>query len=311
MYDKHVPVLLEESLVALNIKPDGIYVDATFGRGGHSKAILDKLGPKGKLIIIDKDPSSISIANKIAANDNRLISCHGSYADIKNFISKLDLIGKVNGVLADLGVSSFQLDTAERGFSFMSDGPLDMRMDPTSDSLPAKDWINNAELDEIKRVLKVYGEEKCSAKIARAICESRIQKPITTTKELADLIYKTIGKREKHKHPATRSFQAIRIYINQELEDLECFLAEVESVLAPSARLAIISFHSLEDRIVKQFIQDKTKVKDNFPKNLPIKHDMLIQPNFTKIGKFIIPSDLEIDNNVRSRSSKLRIIEKN
>lgn len=307
--NKHVPVLLDECIEALSIKPNGVYVDATFGRGGHSRQILDKLGIDGKLIVIDKDPSSIEIAKEIAEQDQRLIPMHGSYKNIRQFLNSLGLFGKIDGILLDLGISSFQLDTPERGFSFMHDGPLDMRMDPTSGE-SAKDWLDRAEVDEIKTVLKVYGEEKLAGKIARAIVKRREESTIETTKELSELIYSTIGKREKHKHPATRSFQAIRIYINKELEDLEIFLEGIEDILNIGGRLAIISFHSLEDRIVKRYIQEKSKVKDNFPKNLPINHDMLIQPVFKKIGKFIIPSDLEIKDNVRARSSKLRVAEK-
>ena len=248
----HVTVMLHEAVDALAIKPDGIYVDGTFGRGGHSRLILSKLGPNGRLLAIDRDPLAIAEAQRI--DDPRFEMIPGAFSGLVGYLAERDLVGKIDGLLLDLGVSSPQLDDAERGFSFQKDGPLDMRMDPTS-GISAADWLAKAEADDIAWVLKEFGEERFAKKIGRAIVHDRVEKPFTRTRQLAELIARLIPNKEKNKHPATRSFQAIRIYINSELEEVERAMEGALTVLAPAGRLAIISFHSLEDRLVKQFIR--------------------------------------------------------
>ena len=245
---EHITVLLHEAVEGLAIKPDGIYVDGTFGRGGHSRLILQQLGPNGRLIAIDRDPQAIAEAAKI--QDPRFEIVHGPFSGIASYLDERGLLGKVDGFLLDLGVSSPQLDDAERGFSFMKDGPLDMRMDPTSGQ-SAAEWLARADVDDIAWVLKTFGEERFAKKIGRAIVHDRVEKPFTRTRQLAELIARLIPNKEKNKHPATRSFQAIRIYINSELEEVERAMEGALTVLAPAGRLAIISFHSLEDRLVK------------------------------------------------------------
>ncbi len=307
MTTEHQAVMLQEAIAGLNIKPSGIYVDATYGRGGHARAILAKLNAHGKLLVMDKDPAAISDARQLAAADARVSIFAGSFKNIGELCQQMGVVGKIDGVLFDLGVSSPQLDQAERGFSFMRDGKLDMRMDHSS-GISAAEWLAVASAEEIAAVLKNLGEERFSNRIARAITSKRIQQPITTTKELADIICAAIPVKEKHKHPATRSFQAIRIYINQELEDLSAALKQVTEVLNAHGRLVAISFHSLEDRIVKQYIAQQAK-GDDFPHLLPIKHSEL-HPKLRKIGKAIKPSVEELAYNVRARSATLRIAEK-
>jgi len=303
----HTSVLLQESIAALNIKPAGTYVDATFGRGGHTREILKKLDPESTLVVIDKDPQAISVAEEIAASDTRVKVFVGSFKNLQKFCSDLNIVGKVDGILFDLGVSSPQLDQAERGFSFMKEGALDMRMDPTS-GISVAEWLAAADENDIAKVLKTLGEEKFSKRIANAIVNTREKSPILTTTQLAELISNAVPFREKHKHPATRSFQALRIYINQELDDLTTVLEQVIPVLAEKGRLVVISFHSLEDRIVKQFIAKHAK-GDDFPHLLPVTQSQL-SPKLKKIGKVVKPSDLEIDQNVRARSAVMRIAEK-
>lgn len=307
MKDTHIPVLAKESIEALAIKPSGFYVDCTFGRGGHSKLILDRLGADGKLMVIDRDHLAIKSAKDLAQKDKRIIVKTGSFKNLYDFAQEEKVVGKIDGIFLDLGVSSPQLDDPKRGFSFMHDGPLDMRMDSTQE-ISAKEWVNSASQDEIINVLKVYGEERFAKRIASAIIEVRKSKPISTTRQLADLISSSIPKKEKNKHPATRSFQAIRIFVNKELEDLNILLDDVLKLLAKGGRIAVISFHSLEDRIIKQFIKTHSS-GDKYPKDLPIKYD-LIKPDLIKIGKFILPSTSEIEDNPRARSAKLRIAEK-
>lgn len=303
----HQPVLLEETLTALNIKPEGCYVDGTFGRGGHSQEIIKQLGDNGKLLAFDKDPQAIEQANKIAANDDRLQVRRGSFTQLKQTVEELDWQGKVDGIFLDLGVSSPQLDDAERGFSFQSDGPLDMRMDPDN-GMSAAQWLASAEERDIMMVLFDYGEEKFARRIARAIVEARQEKPINTTKQLASIVAAANPSREKNKNPATRSFQAIRIYINQELEDLKTCLAQANDILAPGGRLVVISFHSLEDRIVKRFIREQCK-GDDFPVDLPVMHAQLNQ-NMKMIGKAIKAGRTELKENPRARSAVMRIAER-
>ncbi len=302
----HKPVLLEECIEALSIKPGGIYIDGTFGRGGHSQEILKRLD-NGQLIAIDKDSEAVKYALE-HIKESKFSIYHGSFEQISDFAQKAGVFGKVDGILLDLGVSSPQLDKAERGFSFLKDGPLDMRMD-TTQGQSAKDWINSAGEADIANVLRDYGEERFAKRMARAICEYRVSKPFETTIELADVIAKANPKWEKYKHPATRAFQAIRIYINQELESLRRLLDNVLACLAPHGRLAIISFHSLEDRMVKRFMRDKAR-GEVMPRKLPIK-DIEMQGRVLKvIGKAIKPKDTELQNNQRSRSAILRVGEK-
>jgi 16S rRNA (cytosine1402-N4)-methyltransferase len=303
----HKPVLLEETLTALNIKPDGCYVDGTFGRGGHSQEIIKQLNENGKLLAFDKDPQAIATANKIAANDERLHVKRGSFTQLKQTVEELGWQGQVDGIFLDLGVSSPQLDDAERGFSFQSDGPLDMRMDPDS-GMSASQWLASAEERDIMMVLFDYGEEKFARRIASAIVTARQEKPINTTKQLASIVTAANPSHEKNKNPATRTFQAIRIFINQELEDLKTCLAQAIDLLAPGGRLVVISFHSLEDRIVKRFIREQCK-GDDFPVDLPVMHAQLNQ-NMKMIGKAIKARRTEIKENPRARSAVMRVAER-
>lgn len=301
----HLSVLLDEAIEGLAIKPDGIYVDGTFGRGGHSKAVLDRLNEKGRLLAIDKDPEAKAVATKNFSNDPRFYFEQGSFAQMETFAKKL-FNKAVDGVLLDLGVSSPQLDDAERGFSFRMDGPLDMRMNPTQKQ-SAADWINQASGEEIAKVLWEYGEERFSRRIAKAIITARAEKSILRTQQLADIIARTVP-HEKHKHPATRSFQAIRIFINEELEDLAKGLQAALEVLNVGGRLSIISFHSLEDRIVKQFMNTLAKGDENLRK-LPLSEEQL-GIRLRVIGKPIKPQEKELAENIRARSAILRIGEK-
>ena len=305
---KHISVLLDECIEALAIKPNGIYIDATFGRGGHSAHILDALGEKGRLIAFDRDPQAIKAAERFA-DDKRFSIIHSPFGDMAEEIEALGLTGKIDGVLMDLGVSSPQLDDAERGFSFLRDGPLDMRMD-TSRGQSAADWLANAEEQDITQVIKEFGEEKFGKRIAHAIVNTRQETPITRTAQLAKIIDEAVPVKDKFKHPATRAFQGIRIYINAELEQLRVGLKAATQVLAKEGRLAVISFHSLEDRLVKRFIRDQSKGKV-VPHNLPITQAEIDADKVLKaLGKAIKPSEQEIANNVRSRSSVLRVAEK-
>jgi 16S rRNA (cytosine1402-N4)-methyltransferase len=285
----HQPVMLNEVIEYLNIKSKGIYVDGTFGRGGHAMAILQKLSAEGRLLAIDKDPAAVAAAQELT--DERLQVKQGSFTQLQTWIEQLNLVHKIDGILLDLGVSSPQLEDAARGFSFLKDGPLDMRMD-TAHGIDAATWINNARSEEIAEVLKEYGEERFSYRIANAIVRERKAARITTTKRLAEIVTQANPKWERHKHPATRSFQAIRIYINNELNDLPIALKQSLEVLAVGGRLAVISFHSLEDRIVKRFMREHNR------KSLRI------------VGKIIRPTAEEIVKNVRARSAILRVGEK-
>ncbi len=304
----HESVLLQEAVDALNIASDGIVIDGTFGRGGHSRLILKALGDTGRLLAFDKDPQAIAFADEHFGADQRFSIVQDSFAQIKEQAEALGLFGKITGVLFDLGVSSPQLDQAERGFSFMKDGPLDMRMNPEQ-GISAAQWLAKAKEGDIRHVLKVYGEEKFAGRIARKIIEMRDEQPITTTRQLAKLIDEAVpGKREPGKHPATRSFQAIRIYINQELSDLEKGLQAAFDGLAVGGRLVVISFHSLEDRIVKRFFKKLSK-GDDFPKDLPVRAED-IKPQVKLLGKPVRPNEVEVDENVRSRSAIMRVAEK-
>ncbi|SHO56723.1 16S rRNA (cytosine(1402)-N(4))-methyltransferase RsmH [Vibrio quintilis] len=310
---QHISVLLNESLEGLNIKPDGIYIDGTFGRGGHSKAILSELGPEGRLFSIDRDPQAIEVAQMI--DDPRFTIIHGPFSGIAEYAKEHHLAGTVDGVLFDLGVSSPQLDDADRGFSFMKDGPLDMRMDPTS-GIPVSEWLTDAELDDITWVLREFGEERHARRIAKAIIsyrENEENEPLLRTRQLAQLIADVAPKSFKEKkHPATRSFQALRIYINSELEEIDIALKGALSVLAPEGRLSVISFHSLEDRMVKRFMRKESRGPE-VPHGLPLTEAQiqeLGQASLKTVGKAIKPSKQEVELNSRSRSSVLRIAEK-
>lgn len=303
----HQSVLLNESIEALAIKADGVYFDGTFGRGGHSRAILNKLNGQGQLFAIDKDPAAITYAKEHFDADKRLHMIHGSFADIRQFAEENQVLGKVNGILLDLGVSSPQLDNPERGFSFMQEGPLDMRMDLTQ-GLNAEQFVNQASAEEMAEIFRLYGEERFAGRIARAIVNARTEIPITKTLQLAEIVKEANPKWEKHKHPATRVFQAIRIHVNQELNDLHRFLSHCLDVLAPQGRLVIISFHSLEDRVVKQFMRDKEQ-GERLPIEVPVRFEET-KTNFKRVGKAIMPKNEEINENVRARSAVLRIGEK-
>lgn len=306
---KHITVLLNEAVNGLNLKPNGIYIDGTFGRGGHSRLILSQLGEKGRLIAIDRDPRAIAEANTI--KDPRFQIIHSAFSAIPEICTELEIVGRVDGILLDLGVSSPQLDEAERGFSFMRDGPLDMRMD-TSKGISAMEWLAQVSIEDLTWVLKEFGEERFAKRIAQKIVsynQSEKEK-ISRTLQLAKIIEDAVPFKDKHKHPATRSFQAIRIFINSELDELERALNSALSVLAPQGRLSIISFHSLEDRMVKQFMRKQSKGEVP-PKGLPILESELNKNiPLRTIGKAIMPSQAEIEENPRSRSAVLRIAEK-
>ncbi len=304
----HLSVLLNESIEALAIKPDGIYVDATFGRGGHSRQILAKLSANGRLLAFDRDPQAIE-ASKALADDPRFEIVHEPFSTMEQVLAEKDLLGKVDGVLMDLGVSSPQLDDAERGFSFMRNGPLDMRMDPTR-GISAADWLARADEQDITQVIKEFGEEKFGKRIAYAICQQRLEKPVSTTLELAELVDKAVPVKDKFKHPATRTFQGIRIYINSELDEIRTGLKGALAGLASGGRLAVISFHSLEDRLVKRFMREQSRGKQ-VPIGLPLTEaELNASKAMSLIGKAIKPSNVEIEQNVRARSSVLRVAEK-
>lgn len=304
---KHVSVLLSEALEGLAVNPDGLYIDGTFGRGGHSRAILQQLSSKGRLLGFDKDPEAIRVGNQLAAEDGRFVVVQRSFAEMAEELRNRDLHGQVDGVLLDLGVSSPQLDDPQRGFSFLNDGPLDMRMNPALGQ-SAAEWINSAEEADIATVLWEYGEERFSRRMARAIVSRRAEQPFTRTADLAEVIKVANPAWEKHKHPATRAFQGIRIFINRELDDLADGLRAALDVLAPAGRLAVISFHSLEDRQVKQFMRREAKGAP-LPRGLPVR-DADIQVNLKLIGKAIKPSAAEVAANPRARSAVLRVAEK-
>ena len=304
----HISVLLNEAVDGLAIKGDDCFIDCTFGRGGHSSLILSKLSNNGRLIAIDRDPTAIAAAEKFK-DDERFLIEHQGFAALAEIAEKHLLTGKVDGILLDLGVSSPQLDEAERGFSFMKDGPLDMRMD-TSKGQTAAEWLAVADVEDITWVLRTFGEEKHAWRIANAIVDSREESPLTRTSQLAKLIKTTAPQREIKKHPATRSFQAIRMYINSELEQIEKALAASLDVLAEGGRLVVISFHSLEDRLVKQFMKKHSQGK-KVPRGLPVSEIELNKgKKLALVGKKLKPSKTEVEQNVRSRSSVLRIAER-
>jgi len=300
----HDTVLLHEAVDGLQIRPDGVYVDGTFGRGGHSRLILEKLGANGQLIALDKDLMAIEAAHEI--KDARFQIVHSGFENLRQVLAELT-VEKIDGVLLDLGVSSPQLDDAQRGFSFRFDAPLDMRMD-TSRGQTAAQWLAEVEEGLLAEVISDYGEERFARKVARAIITSRQESPITTTRQLSEIIAKNPHSREPGKNPATRTFQAIRIYINRELEELESVLPQCVDSLKVGGRMSVISFHSLEDRIVKRFMRDMAQ-GDKLPRNLPIRAAEIPLGKIRLIGKAIHASAQEIKENARARSAVLRVAE--
>ena len=306
---EHRPVLLAEVLEQLAIKEDGIYLDCTFGRGGHSQGILSLLGMSGRLLALDRDVDAV--ASGVAQSmlkDKRFTLRHNCFSALESVSADEGLVGQIDGILLDLGVSSPQLDNPDRGFSFMQNGPLDMRMDSSADMTAAK-WLSKVDEKELVRVLFEYGEERFARRIAHAIVETRVEKPLTTTRQLAALIEDVIPKREKHKHPATRSFQAIRIEVNKELDELKDVLQQSMRVLKPGGRLVVISFHSLEDRIVKQFIRSESGAKYD-PGKFPIKEADIAKGVLVKRGKPLKAGKIELEQNPRARSAIMRVAER-
>ncbi|MDP2752470.1 MAG: 16S rRNA (cytosine(1402)-N(4))-methyltransferase RsmH [Rhodocyclaceae bacterium] len=303
--DEHISALLVEAVEALSIQPDGFYVDATFGRGGHSQEILRRLSPAGRLIALDRDVSAVNVGRQW--KDERFLMVHSAFSRIGEVLSELG-IAQVNGILLDLGVSSPQLDTPERGMSFRFDAPLDMRMDTTQGETVA-DFLARADQHEIGKVLRDYGEERSAHAIAKAIIAARCECSVSTTGRLADVVAKVTRSRDQSLHPATRSFQALRIFINRELEELEQVLPQCVDILAPGGRLAVISFHSLEDRLVKRFMRS-TSQPPAMPLRLPVKAADLPSPRLRLIGKSVRPKEAEIAVNPRIRSAVMRVAEK-
>lgn len=303
----HVPVLLGPVLEGLAIKQDGNYVDGTFGRGGHSRAILERLSTEGRLIAIDRDPQAIDSAPTDLTNDPRIEFIRSDFAELATCLEKRGIKGQVDGLLFDLGVSSPQLDEAGRGFSFLRDGPLDMRMDPGS-GVSAADWLQSVEEATLKQVIYKFGEDRDAPRIARAIVNARDNEKIRTTLQLAEIIASVVPAHVRKKHPATKTFQAIRIFINDELGQIEAVLQQSISVLKSGGRLCVISFHSLEDRIVKRFMRDASRESEQYRgmPDVPVE----FRPKMKLIGKAISASSAEIADNVRARSARLRVAER-
>ncbi len=301
----HQTVLLREAVEALTIKPAGVYVDGTFGRGGHSRAILEQLGPNGRLIAFDRDPQAIAAAQSM--NDSRLTIVHRAFGDLTPVLAEVG-VSAVDGVLLDVGVSSPQIDDGERGFSFRFDAPLDMRMDTTQGETAAE-FLATAGIKDITEVIRSYGEERFAFQIAKKIVATRSEWPLTTTGQLATLVRETVRTREPGQDAATRTFQALRIHVNQELEQLALVLPQALDVLQPGGRLVVISFHSLEDRIVKRFMRDEAST-DRLPKNLPLRSVDLPQPHLRLVGKPVKAGDEEVAGNPRARSAVMRVAEK-
>ncbi|MDD5174984.1 MAG: 16S rRNA (cytosine(1402)-N(4))-methyltransferase RsmH [Sterolibacterium sp.] len=304
----HRSVLLQEAVAALAVKPDGFYIDATFGRGGHSREILARLGNGGRLMALDRDPAAVAAGQAIG--DARFTLVHAAFSELGAVLDSFgDLVGKqVQGILLDIGMSSPQLDQAERGFSFRFDAPLDMRMD-TSRGQTAAEWLEQATQPEIERVIKNYGEERFAHAIAKALVAARGECRIATTRQFATLVEKAVRTREPGQHPATRSFQALRIHINQELEELSLALPQCAARLATGGRLVVISFHSLEDRIVKRFLREQSQ-PPQLPKRLPVRASDMDKPVLRLLGKPVFPSATEVAANPRARSAVMRVAEK-
>lgn len=301
---KHITVLLSEAVDLLVQNPDGFYVDGTFGRGGHTALVLERLSENGQVMGVDKDPQAIAHSKVRFGDEPRFSIAHGSFAEMEQFVTDAGMMGKVDGVLLDLGVSSPQLDDPERGFSFSNDGPLDMRMN-TAVGESAAEWLARAGEKEIADVIYLYGEERFSRRMAKAIVAERAESPIETTGRLAKIISEANPAWEKGKHPATRAFQGIRIHINRELEDLERCLDQALEVLAEGGRLVVISFHSLEDRIVKRFIRKYVKGDEHLPRGIPVTQDMLNQ-RLKSVGKAVKAGKEEVTDNPRARSAVMR-----
>ncbi len=314
---EHKPVLLDEVIEALKLRADGFYIDATFGRGGHSREILKRLGPEGKLHAFDKDPDAVKSASTDLVQDDRFEIIKGSFTMLMQHVKQHELQGHIAGILFDFGVSSPQLDDAERGFSFRFDAPLDMRMNP-EEGVSVAEWLSKADETDIANVIYEYGEERASRRIAKVIVNARAENPIESTIQLAELVRKAVpskkgrskGKAKKNSdiHPATKTFQALRIFINRELDDIKEVLPQAVDVLCPGGRLAAISFHSLEDRIVKRFIRDESTPKE-YPPELPIMpddSDVKLKP----VGKKVRATEKEINENPRARSATLRVAER-
>ncbi|OOE09374.1 16S rRNA (cytosine(1402)-N(4))-methyltransferase [Stutzerimonas degradans] len=306
---RHITVLLDEAVAALAVRPDGRYLDGTFGRGGHSRLLLEQLGSDGRLLGFDKDPLAIATGQALAAEDGRFVVVQRSFAELGDEVAQRGWTGTLSGILLDLGVSSPQLDDPERGFSFLNDGPLDMRMDP-SRGVSAADWIGQASEEDIARVFKDYGEERFAKRMARAVVQRRAEKPFERTADLAKVLTDANPAWEKGKNPATRAFQGLRIYINNELGDLETGLDAALEALEVGGRLVVISFHSLEDRIVKQFMRRHAKGEaDQLPRGLPVMPKPF-EPRLKLIGKAQFASETEVRANPRSRSAVMRVAEK-
>ena len=301
----HVAVLAQEAIEALNIRSDGIYVDCTYGRGGHSRLILEKLGAGGRLIALDRDPEAVQAG--LALRDPRFVIVRSPFSRVREVLQELDVAG-VDGMLLDIGVSSPQLDDARRGFSFRSDAPLDMRMDPQH-GLSAAEWLATAEESEIREVIRNHGEERFAKQIAAAIVAARARGPVDTTRKLAALVADAVPTREPRQDPATRTFQALRIHVNQELEELSVVLPQCVALLGAGGRLVVISFHSLEDRIVKRFMRTQSQA-DALPARLPVRARDLPQPRMRLVGRAVRASDGETVANPRARSAVMRVAER-
>jgi 16S rRNA (cytosine1402-N4)-methyltransferase len=300
----HVPVLLEEAVAALNVREGKTYVDGTFGRGGHSAAILARVGVRGRLLALDQDPAAISHR---PLQDPRLELIHARFSEMRRVLAERG-IERVAGVLLDLGVSSPQLEEPARGFSFVRDGPLDMRMDPTRGE-SAADWLARAEQEEIREVIRNHGEERFAQSVAAAIVAARGREPLRTTRQLAEVVGRAVRTREPGQHPATRTFQALRIHVNQELEELALALPQAADHLEPGGRLAVISFHSLEDRMVKTFIRERSTA-DRLPRGVPVRASELPKPQLKAVGRATKAGEAEVRRNPRARSAVLRVAEK-
>ena len=305
--DAHRPVLLNEAVDALAVETGGIYVDGTFGRGGHSRQILKRLGVEGKLLVLDRDPEAHVASLALAQADSRVKAHRAAFSSLERIAAEAGVRGRVNGVLLDIGVSSAQLDDPRRGFSFIRSGPLDMRMDPTAGESAAA-WLMRATEKDIATVIHEYGEERHARRIARAIVAARTETPFSDTLQLAELVSRAVPRHDRFKHPATRTFQAIRIFINNELEELGSCLGQCLRVLAPAGRLVVISFHSLEDRMVKRFMRDHARLAMPDPKAPWL--EPVGRPLLRIIGKAVLPNETEVAANPRARSAVLRVAEK-
>lgn len=305
--DSHVPVLLEDTVDQLRVVTNGIYVDGTFGRGGHSREILRRLGSEGRLLALDRDPQAVAAGRVLAGADRRFTIEQRNFGQLQDFLREQDVFGRVDGVLLDLGVSSPQLDDGQRGFGFRVDGPLDMRMNP-GEGLSACDWLNTATEESIRTVLYRFGEERAAPRIAREICRQRAERPLATTGELAALVERVVRRKPGAKHPATKTFQAIRIHINDELGAVERVLDQAVDALHPGGRLAVISFHSLEDRLVKRYLRDQARVDPALSRLPQVPESAL--PRLRLPARAIRPGEDELQRNPRSRSATLRVGER-